>query len=120
VTGVVGGAPGYAATASHGSAPSPTTVKTPTSAQTSYYESELVYDIAADSFPFAANEYAVNGYHLPKQSYDGLLQHWLAPTGYESSGARTVYEDPGWGNQKSVSASSSAFVVALGGRGYVF
>lgn len=93
----------------------------PTSTQIHQFEGNLVYDINdGNGWPLAANEYASPGYYLPGQSDSGIIQHWLAPTGYASSGATTVYEDPGWGHGKAVSVGSTSFVVALGGRGYVF
>ncbi len=81
-----------------------------------------MYDINdGTGFPLAAHEYAAQGSHLPGQPVGGgLIQHWLAPTGYSSSGGVTVYEDSGWGKGSAVQASTSLYVTALGGRGYVY
>jgi hypothetical protein len=92
----------------------------PSSSDLTNFEANLVDDTYGFAHPFAANEDASAGFHLPGQTGSGTILHWLAPTGYAAAGATTVYEDPGWGKGKPVSAGSSAFVTAIGGRGYVF
>lgn len=94
----------------------------PTRRQKHAFRAALVYDMNfARGFPIAANEYASPDHFLPGQSSrSGLIMHWIAPTGYTQRGARTVYEDPGWGSGAPQNVRTGFFVTALGGRGYVF
>jgi hypothetical protein len=100
----------------------------PSATQINYFKSQLVYDVNyGTGWPLAANEYAAKNHWLPNQSYyDGhhnplIIAHWLTPIGYSSSGGVTHYQDPGWGTRAvSYYKETDYFVVAIGGRGYVF
>ncbi len=100
----------------------------PTAAQKSAYEANLVADIWSD-WTFAANaDESASGSHLTGHPAKAIL-HWVEVRGYTNSGADTMYEDSVH-NATSVSwyasvpaystFSSSTFVTILGGRGYVF
>ena len=91
----------------------------PSASDEAYYKSNLVVDIATYNFPFAANEYAVSGSQIGKQPSGQTIMHWVAPNGYDQSGAITIFEDPGWGAGSASHDWSTRVVAALGGRGYV-
>jgi hypothetical protein len=86
------------------------------------FRAALVYDMnVARGYPMAANEYATPDHFLPGQSSrSGMIMHWVVPTGYTQGGARTVYEDPGWGSGAPQNVQTGFLVTAIGGRGYVF
>jgi hypothetical protein len=96
----------------------------PSSSQINYFMSELVYDVNYTStpWPLAANEYASSDHWLVHQSQNGgIIMHWIVPMGYSSYGDYTYYQDPGWGTSSGpYHEPTGYFVVALGGRGYVF
>jgi hypothetical protein len=94
----------------------------PTIRQKRAFRAALVYDVNfAHGYPMAANEYATPDHFLPGQSSrSGMIMHWVVPTGYTQSGARTVYEDPGWGSGAPQNVRTGFLVTAIGGRGYVF
>lgn len=97
----------------------------PTTTQIQSYEAELVNDVnIGTGWPIAANEYAAPDHWLEYQSQagGGIIMHWIAAHGYGGSGSETHYQDPGWGQQGVAyyKEQSPYFVVALGGRGYVF
>jgi hypothetical protein len=94
----------------------------PTTRQKRAFRAALVYDMNfARGYPMAANEYATPDHFLPGQSSrSGMIMHWVVPTGYTQAGARTVYEDPGWGSGAPQNVRTGFLVTAIGGRGYVF
>lgn len=93
----------------------------PSTNQVNQFEGNLVFDINnGNGWPMAANEYAAPGYYLPDQNSSGIIEHWLAPTGYANQGGSTVYEDPGWGNGSAETVGTTRYVNAIGGRGYVY
>jgi hypothetical protein len=94
----------------------------PTRRQKHAFRAALVYDMNfARGYPMAANEYATPDHFLPGQSSrSGMIMHWVVPTGYTQGGARTVYEDPGWGSGAPQNVRTGFLVTAIGGRGYVF
>jgi hypothetical protein len=94
----------------------------PTARQKRAFRAALVYDMNfARGYPMAANEYATPDHFLPGQSSrSGMIMHWVVPTGYTQGGARTVYEDPGWGSGAPQNVRTGFLVTAIGGRGYVF
>lgn len=100
----------------------------PTSAEVTTYEQELVSDIGV-SMPLIGNAYeVVGGPHLVGHP-DENLQHYVEIRGYHQTGAQTNYEDSIHGNTQvgwyaSVPAysqmSSATFATILGDRGYVW
>jgi hypothetical protein len=94
----------------------------PTRRQKRAFRAALVYDVNfARGYPMAANEYATPDHFLPGQSSrSGMIMHWVVPTGYSQGGARTIYEDPGWGSGAPQNVRTGFLVTAIGGRGYVF
>lgn len=102
---------------------------TPTSAEKSTFQTDLVSDIA-DGWPLVGNAYEVDGGpHLVDHPTTHNLQHFVEIRGYTTSGATTQYEDSihgatGASWYADVPAysdiSSNTLTTIMGARGYVW
>jgi hypothetical protein len=101
----------------------------PTNAQVSTFEVDLVADINDNGgVPLAGNAYEITGGpHLVGNPVNQTIMHWIDIRGYQDYGAITDYEDSvhnatsiGWGTDVPAysSMSSSTLVDILGARGY--
>ena len=102
---------------------------TPTAAQISTYETDLVADVNYNGgVPLAGNAYEVaGGPHLIGNPINQTIMHWFDIRGYQKYGAITDYEDSvhgatsiGWAATVPAYSSMPSGVIAdiIGARGY--
>jgi hypothetical protein len=103
----------------------------PTNAQVTRYENDLVTDLSkGNGVPLAGNAYEVpGGPHLVGHPAGQQIMHWFDIRGYARSGSVTAYEDSvhgassiAWGSSVPAYSTlpSATIVYILGARGYVW